>query len=57
MRWTSVVALSVIGGLLAFGLVGLFVGPVILAIAYTLGLAWVAAGELPRTPGSVMTDS
>lgn len=48
---------GVIGGLLAFGLVGLFVGPVILAIAYTLGLAWVAAGELPRTPGSVMTDS
>ena len=36
---------GVIGGLLAFGLVGLFVGPVILAVAYTLLLAWVRAGE------------
>jgi predicted PurR-regulated permease PerM len=32
---------GVIGGLLGFGLVGLFVGPVILAVAYTLIGAWV----------------
>ena len=32
---------GVLGGLLAFGLVGLFVGPVILAVTYTLLLAWV----------------
>jgi predicted PurR-regulated permease PerM len=32
---------GVIGGLFAFGLVGLFVGPVILAISYTLLLAWI----------------
>lgn len=32
---------GVIGGLIAFGLVGLFVGPVILAVAYTLLQAWV----------------
>jgi predicted PurR-regulated permease PerM len=38
---------GVIGGLLAFGLVGLFVGPVILAIAYTLLIAWVRGGEPP----------
>jgi predicted PurR-regulated permease PerM len=38
---------GVIGGLLAFGLVGLFVGPVILAIAYTLLVAWVRAGAPP----------
>jgi predicted PurR-regulated permease PerM len=36
---------GVLGGLLAFGLVGLFVGPVILAVAYTLLVAWVANGE------------
>jgi predicted PurR-regulated permease PerM len=36
---------GVIGGLLAFGLVGLFVGPVILAVAYTLLIAWVRGGE------------
>jgi predicted PurR-regulated permease PerM len=41
---------GVIGGLLAFGLVGLFVGPVILAIAYTLLVAWVRAGEPPGAP-------
>jgi predicted PurR-regulated permease PerM len=33
---------GVIGGLLAFGLVGIFVGPVVLAVAYTLAGAWVA---------------
>ena len=33
---------GVIGGLFAFGLLGLFVGPVILAVAYTLLSAWVA---------------
>jgi predicted PurR-regulated permease PerM len=31
---------GVIGGLLAFGLVGIFVGPVVLAVTYTLLLAW-----------------
>ena len=37
---------GVIGGLFAFGLLGLFVGPVILAVAYTLLDAWVA--EAPQ---------
>ena len=32
---------GVVGGLLAFGIVGLFVGPVILAVAYTEVVAWV----------------
>ncbi len=36
---------GVIGGLLAFGLVGIFVGPVVLAVAYTLLQAWIKAGE------------
>jgi predicted PurR-regulated permease PerM len=36
---------GVIGGLLAFGLVGIFVGPVVLAVAYTLLEAWMADGE------------
>jgi len=39
---------GVIGGLLAFGLVGLFVGPVLLAVAYTLLDAWVT--EVPEVP-------
>lgn len=32
---------GVIGGLIAFGIVGLFIGPVVLAITYTLLKAWV----------------
>ena len=32
---------GVIGGLLAFGLIGLFVGPVVLAVAHKLLTAWV----------------
>jgi len=38
---------GVIGGLFAFGLVGIFVGPVILAVAYTLLVAWVADADRP----------
>jgi predicted PurR-regulated permease PerM len=36
---------GVLGGLLAFGVVGLFIGPVVLAVTYTLLEAWVAEGE------------
>jgi predicted PurR-regulated permease PerM len=39
---------GVIGGLIAFGVVGLFIAPVILAVAYTLLKAWVAE-EVPVT--------
>lgn len=35
------IIVGVVGGLLAFGLVGLFVGPVVLAVTYTLLDAWV----------------
>jgi predicted PurR-regulated permease PerM len=36
---------GVIGGLIAFGIIGLFIGPVVLAVAYTLLSAWVAEDE------------
>ena len=32
---------GVIGGMLSFGLIGIFVGPVVLAVTYTLTLAWI----------------
>jgi predicted PurR-regulated permease PerM len=35
---------GVIGGLISFGVVGLFVGPVVLAATYTLAKEWVARG-------------
>ncbi len=36
---------GVIGGLIAFGLIGIFVGPVVLAVAYTLLGAWIETGR------------
>jgi len=39
---------GVIGGLLAFGLVGIFVGPVMLAVVYTLLDSWVGDGTTSR---------
>jgi predicted PurR-regulated permease PerM len=38
---------GVVGGILAFGLVGIFIGPVVLAVGFALLNAWVAAGP-PR---------
>lgn len=38
---------GVIGGLMAFGLIGIFLGPTVLAVAYTLLDAWTTEGELP----------
>jgi predicted PurR-regulated permease PerM len=36
---------GVIGGLIAFGIIGLFIGPVVLAVAYTLLVEWVSQDE------------
>jgi predicted PurR-regulated permease PerM len=36
---------GVIGGLVTFGLIGIFVGPVVLAVTYTLLESWVLDGE------------
>lgn len=35
---------GVVGGLIAFGIIGIFVGPVVLAVAYTLLSAWMKDG-------------
>jgi predicted PurR-regulated permease PerM len=37
---------GVIGGLIAFGLLGIFVGPTVLAVAYTLLNAWIGEDEI-----------
>lgn len=47
-----VILLGVIGGVMAFGLVGLFIGAVVLAVGYVLFGEWV--GE--PAPGSEKTD-
>ncbi|MCU0578194.1 MAG: AI-2E family transporter YdiK [Desulfobacterota bacterium] len=55
---------GVIGGLMAFGIIGIFIGPVVLAVAYTLTAAWVEGataesgtpngeiGKIDVTPGA-----
>ena len=40
---------GVVGGLIAFGIVGLFIGPVILAVTYTLLKAWTSESTSEST--------
>jgi predicted PurR-regulated permease PerM len=53
----AIVFLGVLGGLLAFGVIGAFLGPTLLAVGYRLSTEWTAfesatsaAGE--KGPGS-----
>jgi predicted PurR-regulated permease PerM len=54
---------GVIGGLIAFGVVGVFIGPVVLAVAYTLLDSWVAtapsdsAGRMDADAGTVRSPT
>jgi predicted PurR-regulated permease PerM len=43
---------GVIGGLIAFGVIGLFIGPVVLAVTYTLLKVWVSSGD----PAEALTE-
>src|SRR5262249_60866650 len=36
---------GVIGGLFGFGIIGIFIGPVLLAVSYTLLLDWMASAD------------
>jgi predicted PurR-regulated permease PerM len=47
---------GVIGGLMAFGLIGLFLGPTVLAVAYTLLDAWVAGADTDSTSTELGAD-
>ena len=37
---------GVIGGLVSFGIIGLFIGPVVLAVTFRLLEVWVGSGEV-----------
>ena len=41
---------GVLGGLIAFGVLGLFVGPALLAVGYTLLMAWIAEADETAPP-------
>jgi predicted PurR-regulated permease PerM len=45
----AVVLLGVLGGLLAFGVIGAFLGPTLLAVGYRLATEWTDAGSAPAT--------
>ncbi len=44
---TAVILFGAIGGLLSMGMMGLFIGAVVLGIGYKLFQAWLAGGRLP----------
>lgn len=46
---------GVIGGLVGFGIIGLFVGPVVLAVVYRLLEAWVA--DIDHAPGETPQET
>lgn len=48
-----VVLLGVFGGILAFGFMGLFLGPTLLAVAYSLLSDWVGSPVVNTTVSSV----
>ncbi|EAQ33659.1 hypothetical protein NB311A_10710 [Nitrobacter sp. Nb-311A] len=49
---TLVIFVGVIGGTLAHGIVGLFVGPIILSLAWELTVAWLRSGRSGTVPFS-----
>lgn len=46
----ALILMGVLGGLLAWGILGLFIGPTLLAVAYSLVQTWIKTEEAP-TPG------
>lgn len=49
---TLVIFVGVVGGTLAFGIIGLFIGPVVLALGWELAVAWIRIG----TPDDPVAD-
>lgn len=48
----AIIFVGTIGGMLSSGIVGLFVGPVVLAVAYRLVQAWLAASPEAERPAA-----
>jgi predicted PurR-regulated permease PerM len=47
------VFLGVIGGVLAFGFIGIFLGPTLLALGFTLLMEWTVGGRKPQPSASL----
>jgi predicted PurR-regulated permease PerM len=48
-----VIFIGVLGGTIAHGIVGLFVGPIILAVAWQLMMAWIRDDQAEVVPREV----
>ncbi|NBB56188.1 AI-2E family transporter, partial [Pantoea vagans] len=48
---------GVIGGLFAFGMIGLFIGPVVLAVSYRLVSVWVHEAPAPDNDPLAVADA
>ncbi|MGA7328586.1 MAG: AI-2E family transporter [Rhodomicrobium sp.] len=46
-----VIFIGVLGGAIAYGIIGLFIGPIILAVGWELTVAWVKQEEVLPPPG------
>jgi predicted PurR-regulated permease PerM len=44
---------GVIGGVIAFGFIGVFTGPALLAVGYRLVMEWASNRRAPITPGTL----
>jgi predicted PurR-regulated permease PerM len=51
------ILVGVVGGILGFGIIGIFVGPVVVAVTYTLLVDWVRSGETETPPAASPADS
>lgn len=48
---------GVIGGLIAFGMIGLFIGPVLLAVSWRLFSVWVREAPLPEDDSETVIEA
>ena len=53
----AIVFLGVLGGVLAFGVIGAFLGPALLAVGYRLALEWTAPVQAVETATEPSTDT
>ncbi|MCF6224107.1 MAG: AI-2E family transporter [Flavobacteriaceae bacterium] len=51
-----VILIGALGGMIAMGMLGLFIGPVILAIVHQMYMAWVSEVELPKKVEKVVEE-
>ena len=42
-----VILIGVIGGTISYGIAGLFLGPIVLAVSWELLMAWIKPSEVP----------